>query len=661
MLPPHEEHTIRIPREFCSADLILPDGIAIIKAHSAASVTRKPPYRDAQTDGGAASRRDRSQVPERYRWDLSAVYPDPAAWSRAKGALKEELASIDRFRGALRGGPGILADCLDLVTRLGKEYARLHCYASMRSDEDLRDATFLGMEQEITQMGAEVSARMAFLQPEVLAIGRETVEQWLRSEPRLSIYRHGLDDILRRKDHTGSNAEETILANASLVSDGPHAIFSVFSNADFPYPEITLGDGRTVRLDQSAFSLHRAAPDREDRRKVFAAYFGKLGEFQRTFGAQVAAEVKKNMFFARSRHYSSAIARALDGSRIPLEVYRGLIDSVHAHLADLHRSLRIRQRLLGVSELHYYDLYVPVVPELDVTYSYEQACDLVLRALEPLGREYVAAARAALTARWVDVYPGDGKRSGAYSNGGVYDVHPYILLNYNGKYDDVSTLAHELGHTMHSYLTNITQPYATADYSIFVAEVASTFNEALLMDSILKTLAEDRPRLALLVHELDGIRGTLFRQTQFAEFELRIHEKAERGEPLTGESLGALYEEICRAYYGHDRGICVVDPEIRHEWAHIPHFYYDFYVYQYATSYTASSALAEEILGGDRQARDRYLTLLRAGGSDYPIDLLKAAGIDMTTPAPFELAMRRMNRIMDAVEEILARQEAKKS
>ncbi len=635
-------------------ELTLPEGFAIIGVFFTATSMQNTPLFDAEPEGGPAVRRSRQDIPERYRWDLSAIFPGPDAWREAKGALGEDLQGLLRFPGTLGSGAPILADCLDLVTRLGKDYARLRCYASMRSDEDLRDAVNLGMEQEIEQLGAEFAARTAFVQPEVLAIGRETVEGWLRAEPRLAIYRHGLDDILRRKDHTGSDPEETILAHASLVSDGPHSIYSVFTNADFPYPEVTLGNGQTIRLDQSSFSLHRAAASRDDRRKVFAAYFGKLGEYHRTFGAQLAAEVRKNQFFARSRRYPSALAQALDGSRIPLEVYRGLIDNVHAHLGDFHRYLRLRRRFLRVSELHYFDLYVPVVPDLDVAYSYEQACDLVLRSLMPLGEEYVGVARRALAERWVDVYPGEGKRSGAYSNGGVYDVHPYILLNYNGKYDDVSTLAHELGHTMHSHLTNTTQPYATAEYSIFVAEVASTFNEALLMDSMLKTLVDDRARLLLLMHELDGIRGTVFRQAQFAEFEWRMHEKAERGEPLTGESLGALYEEISRVYYGHDGGVCVVDPEIRHEWAHIPHMYYDFYVYQYATSYTASSALAEQILGGDGEARERYLRLLGAGGSDYPIDLLKAAGVDMATSVPFELAMRRMNRILDAVERMVS-------
>ena len=608
-------------------------------------------------DSSTPSRRAvRTSIPERYRWDLSPVFPDVEAWNSARLAFRQEQARLDPFRGTLGTSAAALADCLDLVTRLSKEYARLSCYASMRSDEDTRDALFLGIEREIAQAGADLSARMAFLQPEVLSIGRETIEQWLREEPRLRIYRHPLDDILRRKDHTGSEQEESILANASLLADAPHSIFTLFTNADFPYPEVSLSDGKTVRLDQSAFSLHRAAPSREDRRKVFAEYFGKLGEFQRTFGAQLAAEVKKNMFYARSRHYPSALAQALDGSNIPLAVYRGLIENVHTHRGSFLRYLTLRRRLLDVDELHYHDLYVPVVPELDVTYSYEEACEVVLQAVKPLGDEYAAVARRALTERWVDVYPGEGKRSGAYSNGGVYDAHPFILLNYNGKFDDVSTIAHELGHAMHSVLTNATQPYATSDYSIFVAEVASTLNEALLMDSVMSTLTDERARLALLGHELDGIRGTVFRQAQFAEFEWRIHEKAERGEALTGEALSVLYEEITRLAYGHDEGICIVDPEIRHEWTQIPHFYYNFYVYQYATSYTASLALAEMILAGNQGARDRTLTLLRAGGSDYPIELLKTAGVDMTASLPFELTMRRMNRIMDAMEKILAGQ-----
>jgi oligoendopeptidase F len=596
--------------------------------------------------------RDRSRIPEKYRWDLSAVYASDTEWGRAKEALKSTIPTLDRHRKAMGSSPSALADCLDLITSASMEYARLYCYASMKSDEDTRDAAHLGMEQEISQLGADFSARVSFLQPDILAIGESAITAWVQQEPRLTMYRHSLDDILRRKDHTGSEGEEKILANASLVSDGAQSIYSVFSNADFPYAQVTMADGESVKLDQAAFSLHRARTNREDRKRVFESYFGALGRYQRTFGSALSSEVKKNMFFARSRNYSSALARALDGNNIPAAVYHGLIQGVRQNLGSFQRYLKLRKKLLGVEQLHYYDLYVPVVPELDLEYTYEEACEHVLASLTPLGEEYCRVAGKALTERWVDVYPGEGKRSGAYSNGGVYEVHPYILLNYNGKYDDVSTLAHELGHTMHSHLTNVTQPYATSDYSIFVAEVASTLNEALLAHHMLTALPDDRSRLSLLAHELDGIRGTVFRQTQFADYELRIHEKAEKGEALTGESLGALYEEIAKEYYAHDAGVCIVDPEIRHEWAHIPHFYYNFYVFQYATSYTASAAIAETILDGDRKATERYLELLSAGGSDFPIELLQRAGVDMTTSAPFALTMKRMNRIMDEIERI---------
>jgi len=610
-------------------------------------------FHPGSSPGLPAAERERANVEERYRWDLTHICRDDSAWKLAKEKLKADFPSMDRYVGKLGDGPETLLECLDLLSGIGKEYARLYCYASMRSDEDTRDAGCLGMEQEMSQVGSDLAARTAFVQPEILRIGRETIEEWIGREPRLAVYSHHLDDVLRRRDHTGAEGEEKILATAGLIADGPGSIYSVFSDTDFPFPEATLSDGTKVRLDKSAFSLYRAVPNREDRKRVFSSYFGKLGEFRRTFGTQLAAEVKKNMFFARSRRYASSLERALDGNNIPPAVYHGLVDNVRAHLDTFHRYLRLRKRLLGVEELHYYDLYAPVVAELDVRYSYDDACSHILTSLAPLGDEYVRVSRKALTERWVDVFPTEGKRSGAYSNGAVYDVHPFILLNYNGKYDDVSTLAHELGHTMHSHLTNTTQPYATSEYSIFVAEVASTFNEALLLEHMLKAITDDAMRLSLLGHYLDGIRGTVFRQTQFAEYELRIHEQAERGEALTGDSLGILYDQITRRYYGHDHGVCVVDPEIKDEWAHIPHFYYNFYVFQYATSYTASAAFSEMVLAGDKEMTKRYLDLLSAGGSDYPVALLKGAGIDMTTSLPFELTMKKMNRVMDEMERIL--------
>jgi oligoendopeptidase F len=608
-----------------------------------------------ETTSPVIQERSRSKVPDNYKWDLGHIYPDEAAWKQAKEKLVTHLPEIEKYKGKLSESPQTLLECFDFVTNLGKEYTRLYCYASMHSDEDTRVSAYLGMEQEMGQVGADFSAKSSFIQPEVLKMGRETIESFRKQETKLEIYRHGLDDILRRKDHTGTEGEEKILADASLVSDSAQSIFSVFSDADFPFAEATLHDGNTVKLNKSNFSLYRAVPHRDDRRQIFSAYFGRLNDYRRTFGSQLYAEVKKNLFYTKARKYRSCLERALDSSNIPLAVYHGLIDNVNSNLSTFHRYLKLRQLLLGIDQLHHYDLYCPVVSEVDLKYTIEESQGHVLSSLAPLGGDYVAVARKGFAERWLDVFPNDGKRSGAYSNGAVYDVHPYMLLNYNGKYDDISTLTHELGHTMHSYLSNTTQPFATADYSIFVAEVASTLNEALLMDYMLKTIKEDSVRLSLLGNYLDGIRGTVFRQTQFAEFEWRIHEKVENGEALTGDVLSELYERINKRYYGHEQGICIVGDEIQCEWANIPHFYYNFYVYQYATSFTASAAISELILAGDKAATKRYLELLSSGGSDYPINLLKKAGVDMTTPAPLELTMRKMNRVMDEMELILER------
>lgn len=596
--------------------------------------------------------RDRANIPEELKWDLLAVYSDFSAWKDAKAHLLEESGKLPSFRGKLHESAASLLGCFELATTISKLFARLSTYASAHADIDTRNAEYLAFQQEIGQIGTDIGAQTAFIEPEILLMGRETIEQFLAGEPRLGIYRQPLDDILRRKDHTGTESEEKLIADAGLMADSSGGIYTVFSNADFPFASVTLHDGSSVKLDKAAFALHRTTPHRDDRRAIFAAYFGALHDYRRTFGIELYSEVKKNLFYQRARKYPSCLHSALHGPNIPVDVYHALVKNAQENLPTLHRYLALRQKLLGVDQLHYYDLYVPVVPEIELTYSFAEAAELILASLAPLGEEYVNVSRRAFAERWMDVYPNEGKIGGAYSNGSVYDVHPYILLNYNGKYDDVSTVTHELGHTMHSYLSNRAQPYPTAHYSIFVAEVASTFNEAVLMEHMLKTVTDQRVRLSLLINYLDGVRATLFRQTQFAEFELQIHERVERGETLTGETLSALYDRIARIYYGHDRGVCIVDDEIKAEWAAVPHFYYNFYVYQYATSLTASAALAEMVLSGDSHATRSYLKLLSSGGSDYPIALLRAAGVDMTGPEPFTWMMRRMNRVMDEVETI---------
>lgn len=599
--------------------------------------------------------RDRSKIEKQYLWDLTAIYPSDDAWKQEKERLLSELAGIEGFKGTLNRSAKQLLDCLELTTRLTKEYTRLYSYASMNSDQDTRVSTYLAMQQEMSTIGADFGAKTAFIEPEILKMDRTTVENFLRQEKGLEIFRHYLFDILRRQAHTGTEGEEKIIADAGLMSDAAQSIYGIFSDADFPNPEVTLADGKTIKLDKAAFSLYRAVPNREDRKKVFAAFFGRIYDYRRTLGTQLYAEVKKNMFYMRARKYNSSLENALDGNNIPVEVYKKLVENSNKHLPTFHRYLNLRKRMMGLEELHYYDLYAPLVKGVELKYSVEEAQKNVLASLAPLGTDYINVSKKAFTERWIDMYPTEGKRSGAYSNGSAYDAHPYILMNYNGKYDDMSTLTHELGHTMHSYYSNKTQPFATANYSIFVAEVASTFNEALLIDTMLKQIKDDGTRLSLLGNYLEGIKGTVFRQTQFAEFELRIHELAEKGEALTGDRFSEIYEEITKKYYGHEKKVCIVDDEIKAEWAYIPHFYYNFYVYQYATSFTASAALSEKVLAGDKQATQRFVEFLGSGGSDYPINLLKKAGVDMTTSEPFELTMKRMNRVIDEMEKILDR------
>ncbi len=616
------------------------------------------------SDSLIAQERDRSKIEEKYKWNLTDIYPSDEAWREAKNRIANSnlapernisIPAIEKYKGTLSSSPQQLLGCLELVSELRKEFLRLYSYAGMSLDQDTRVQKYLGMRQEMSQLGSAFGAAAAFIEPEILKMDPAKVQDFIKSEKKLEIYRLYLEDILRRKAHTGTEGEEKIIADASLMSDAASSIYSIFSNADFPYPEITLSNGKTVKLDAAGFALHRTSANREDRQKVFQAFMGKLNDYRRTFGTQLNAQIKKDLFYKKAKKYNSCLERALDANNIPVQVYHSLVENVNNNLSSFHRYLKLRQRILGVDQLHYYDLYAPLLKDVDLNYTYEESQKHILASLKPLGADYVATVKRAFDNRWIDVYPSEGKRSGAYSNGSVYDVHPYILLNYNGKYDDMSTITHELGHTMHSYLSNKNQPYATADYPIFVAEVASTFNEALLIDYILKQIKDDNVRLSLLGSYLEGIKGTVFRQTQFAEFELRIHEMVEKGEPLTGDVLNNVYDEIVKKYYGHDKNICIVDDEIKAEWIYIPHFYYNFYVYQYATAYTASAALSEKTIAGDKESTKKYISFLSAGGSDYPINLLKKAGVDMTTSAPFELTMKKMNRVMDEMEKILSK------
>jgi oligoendopeptidase F len=597
--------------------------------------------------------RDRSKIAEQYKWDLNALFPSDQVWRSRKDKLVTELTKLREFQGTLASSPQRLADALETRSRLEKELKRLNVYASLISDQDTRVSTYLGMKQEMVHLESTLGEEAAYLKPEILKMDNGTLDQFLAQEPRLQVYRHYLDDVTRRRAHTGSAAEEKLLASAEVISQGPGSVYTIFSNAEFPHPSVVLSDEKTVKLDESAYELQRASAIREDRQRVMAAYFGALGAYRETFGSMMNSNVQGSIFYARARKYGSSLEAALDEPNVPASVYTKLIEGVNRNLPTFHRYLKLRKRMMGLPELHYYDLYAPLVKSVDMKFSVEDAEKNILQALAPLGPEYAAGAKRAFSERWIDFYSTEGKVSGAYSEGDVYDVHPYILMNFNGKYDDMSTVAHELGHSMQSYFSNKAQPYTLSSYPLFVAEVASTFNESLLIEHMLKTTTDNETRLSLLGRYLENIKSTVFRQAQFAEFEQRLHEMAEKGEPLTGDSISKLYGEIVKKYYGHDQGICTVDDYVRDEWAFVPHFYYGFYVYQYATSFAASSALSEKVLSGQPGAADRYLRFISAGGTKYPIELLKDAGVDMTTDEPLDLTVKRMNRVMDDIEKLL--------
>jgi oligoendopeptidase F len=602
----------------------------------------------------AGQERDRAKVPDALKWNLADIYPSDATWRAQKETIEKELPKLREFQGTLGASSKTLADAMEFMSRLDKELTRLYVFASMLSDQDTRQSGPQGMQQEMQQQFARFGAEAAFVEPEILKVGKDTIEKSVAAEPRLKPYGFYLRDIFRRAAHTLSDAEEKLLADAGPLAGSPNNIYTILTNADFPYPTITLKDGKTAKVDQAGYSDLRTSPDREVRQSAMSAFFAALGGFSRTMGMTMNSNVQRSLFYSRARKYSSNLEAALNGPNVPVSVYTRLVEGVNRHLPTFHRYLRLRKKMMGITgDLHYYDLYAPLVADVNLRYTPEEAQKHIIAAMAPLGSDYTSVLQRAFKERWLDWSPTEGKVSGAYSNGGAYDVHPFMLLNYLGQYNDVSTVAHELGHTMQSYFSNKTQPYSTASYPTFVAEVASTFNEALLVDYMLKQVKDTPTRLSLLGNYLEGIKATVFRQTQFAEFELRMHEMGEKGQPITGDALAKLYLDITKKYYGHDQKVLIVDDYIAHEWSFIPHFYRDFYVFQYATSFTAAEALSAKVMSGDQDAIKRYITFLSAGGSKYPVDLLKDAGVDMTTDEPLNLTIRRMNQVMDEMEKLL--------
>ncbi len=602
---------------------------------------------------------ERAEVPDRYKWNLADLYASDSAWTRAKDDLAARIPKFAAFQGHMGESATRFQAALSVLFDMDRELARLRDYAMFRKDEDNRVSGPREMDQAAAKLAVDFDAVTSFVRPEILALGAEKVRSLVAADERLAPYSPWLDDILRYAPHTLAAAEEKLVSQAGIMADGATRTYDTFTNADLPYPQLTLSTGEKVTLDAQGYTQYRALPDRADRDAVFHAFWSRYREFERTIGTTMDAHVKTHLFDKDVHKYGSCVEAALFESNVPVSVYTRLIADVHANLPTLHRYLGLRQRLMKVDTLRYEDLYAPIVKEVDLHYTPEQAEELVLAALAPMGPDYVGTLKKGYASGWVDLLPTTGKTSGAYSEA-VYGVHPYQLENFTGLYEEVSTLAHESGHSMHSYLTNRTQPYVTSGYKTFVAEVASTLNENLLLHYMLSRTQDRDTRLFLLGSYLDGLRTTLFRQTLFAEFELRAHELAEKGEPLSGEKLSRLYLDLLKQYYGDAQGVCRIDDLYGIEWAYIHHFHdYDFYVYQYATSITASAKIAADMRADaarkrpTTRSRDAYVAMLSAGSSKYPIDLLKDAGVDMTTSGPFNAAIREMNSIMDDMEKLL--------
>jgi oligoendopeptidase F len=588
-------------------------------------------------------------------WNLSEIYPSVAAWDADAGKAEGQLKDLADCKGHMGETVARFKQCLDLRADVTKRYYRLAVYSGEQAAEDTGNPAYLELDQKADLLQNKLTEASAFVDPEILHIGKDRIAQFLNQDPSLSIYRFPLEETLRRAPHTLNDEGEALIAKFGLMGNAGSSAYTILTNADVPWPKVKLSTGEEITLDQSAYTKYRELPNRDDRKKVMDAFFATFKTYERTIGVDLYSQLKQDTVYAKIRNYPDSITRALDRGNIPVEVFDTLIAQTNANLPTLYRYFRLRARMLGVSQLHYYDIYPPLV-HADIKLPYDVGRKLVLEAVAPLGKDYVDALAYGLDHRWMDLYPRSHKLSGAHMDGYAYDVHPYVLLNYNDDYDSVTTVAHEWGHAMHSYLANKAQPFVTANYSIFIAEIASTFNEELLLQRVLKAAKTDDERLYYLGYALEQLRGTFFRQAMFAEFERSIHARVDRGEPLTGEALTKTYCEILKRYHGAAQGVVDIDDAYCVEWAYIPHFYNSFYVYQYATSIAASALFAEHVLANQPGALTRYLDLLKAGGSGYPYELVKKAGVDLATPAPYTALAARMNAIMDEIEAILVRQ-----
>ena len=593
--------------------------------------------------------RARDQIPQEDTWALEDLYPSDESWEQALSALTARQAEAAAFAGKLGESGETLCAFLHLVEDVDGQSELLANYAMRKADQDTRNATYQAMVGKLMGVLTAVGAAFSFATPEIMAIPEEALEGFYKAAPGLERYRRYLNNERRRREHTLSAAEERLLAAAGEMANAPETVFGSFLNADMRYPDAVDSEGKPHALSQSTFVPLEESGDRALRKSAYENLYNTLGGMRNTAAGLLDAQNKQQKFFATARKYGSAREAAMDRTNVPVSVYDNLIEAVHRNMDKMHRYVRLRKKLLGVDELHFYDVYTPLLKDEPAKIPFAQAKQTVYDALYPLGDGYRAILKEGFENRWIDVYENQGKRGGAYSAG--TKVHPFVLLNYSGSLDSQFTLAHEMGHALHSYLSNKHQNQIDSDYVIFVAEVASTCNEALLMEYLLKKTTDKKERVFLINHFLDQFKGTIYRQTMFAEFEKFMGAAVDAGQTLTADMLCAEYARLCKLYYGEDM---VVDDQIAMEWARIPHFYYNYYVFQYATGYSAAIALSRRILREGENAVKDYLGFLSGGCSKSPIDLLKGAGVDMTSPAPVNDALKLFGELLDEMESLMA-------
>ncbi|MBC2725888.1 oligoendopeptidase F [Desulfosporosinus sp.] len=593
--------------------------------------------------------KSRAEISDAHKWHLEDIFSNNNQWEEEFVLVEKLLADGMKFQGHLADDADTLIACFEWMDDLSLRIAEVYAYARMRRDEDNRNANYQALTDRAGALAVKVSSAASFVVPELLAMPEGKLEEFRANSAKMELYNHALDDILRKKEHILSSAEERLLAEAGELAEAPGAIFSMANNADLKFPNIIDESGQSIELTKGNFIQFMESHKQEVRKSAFKTLYSTYDKQRNTWAATLNSSVKSDVFFAKIRNYPSALEASLDDDRVPLTVYTSLIDTVHEFLPHMHRYVQLRKKILKLDELHMYDIYVPIVPETTMKISYEEAKNMVLEGLKPLGNDYISILNEGFSKRWIDVYENEGKTSGAYS-WGTYRAHPYVLLNHQDTLDSMFTLAHEMGHSLHTYLSNRQQPHLYAGYKIFVAEVASTLNESLIMEHLLKETKDVKILAYLINHYLEQFRGTIFRQTMFAEFEKKIHGVVEEGGALTADNLSEMYRELNALYYGQE---VVLDPEIALEWARIPHFYNAFYVYKYATGFSAAIAFARAILEEGEPAVARYIEFLSSGSSDYPIELLRKAGVDMETPVPVRDALQVFAGLIDKLEDLL--------